>query len=97
MTITLDDLRRFAVSHSLFPPTTLKRALHRMGFVQADPIRVPARAPDLTLRHRVQDYRGRRPRCDDRVAHGAVRDVRYRPVEKSGHELLVERLEGVGL
>src|SRR5207237_5869198 len=57
MLITLDDLRRFAVAHSLFPPTTLKRALHRLGFVQADPIRAPARAQDLTLRHRVKDYR----------------------------------------
>ena len=55
--ITLDDLRRFAVTNSLFPPTTLKRALYRLGFVQADPIRAPARAQDLTLRHRVKDYR----------------------------------------
>jgi uncharacterized protein YcaQ len=55
--ITLDDLRRFAVSRSLFPPTTLKRALHKMGFVQADPIRAPARAQDLILRHRVKGYR----------------------------------------
>jgi uncharacterized protein len=57
MPITLDDLRRFAVAHSLFTPTTLKRALHRLGFVQADPIRAPARAQDLTLRHRVKNYR----------------------------------------
>ena len=28
----------------------------RLGFVQADPIRAPARAQDLTLRHRVKDY-----------------------------------------
>lgn len=28
-----------------------------MGFVQADPIRAPARAQDLTLRHRVRGYR----------------------------------------
>jgi uncharacterized protein YcaQ len=55
--ITLDDLRRFAVVHSLFTPTTLRRALHRLGFVQADPIRAPARAQDLMLRHRVKDYR----------------------------------------
>jgi uncharacterized protein YcaQ len=55
--ITLDDLRRFAVAHSLCTPTTLKRALHRLGFVQADPIRAPARAQDLILRHRVKDYR----------------------------------------
>src|SRR5436190_19155107 len=57
MLITLDDLRRFAVAHSLFKPTTLKRALDRLGFVQADPIRAPARAQDLMLRHRVKDYR----------------------------------------
>ena len=38
-------------------PTTLKRALERLGFVQADPIRAPARAQDLTLRHRVKGYR----------------------------------------
>src|SRR6266576_1000100 len=57
MLITLDDLRRFAVARSLFKPTTLKRALHKMGFVQADPIRAPARAQDLILRHRVKDYR----------------------------------------
>src|SRR5713226_3624922 len=57
MRITLDHLRRYAVDHSLFPPTTLQRALHRLGFVQADPIRAPARAQDLMLRHRVKDYR----------------------------------------
>ena len=53
----LDDLRRFAVVRSLFPPTTLADALDRLGFVQADPIRAPARAQDLTLRHRVAGYR----------------------------------------
>jgi len=54
--IALDHLRRFAVARSLFPPTTLKRALHMLGFVQADPIRAPARAQDLILRHRVTNY-----------------------------------------
>src|SRR5579864_2058369 len=57
MRVTLDSLRRLAFSQSLFLSTTLKRALHRMGFVQADPIRAPARAQDLILRHRVKDYR----------------------------------------
>src|SRR5579871_5889703 len=57
MPITLNDLRSYAVARSLFPPTTLKRALHRMGFLQADPIRAPARAQDLILRHRVKGYR----------------------------------------
>src|SRR2546423_13608722 len=56
MVITLDHLRRFAVARSLFKPTTLQRALDRLGFVQADPIRAPARAQDLTLRHRVRRY-----------------------------------------
>jgi uncharacterized protein len=54
--IALDDLRRLAVARSLFPPTTLRRAVERLGFVQADPIRAPARAQDLILRHRVKDY-----------------------------------------
>ena len=57
MPVTLDDLRRYAVARSLFAPTTLKSALHQFGFVQADPIRAPARAQDLTLRHRVRNYR----------------------------------------
>lgn len=56
MTVTLDALRRFAVARTLFPPTTLGRAIERLGFVQADPIRAPARAQDLTLRHRVKGY-----------------------------------------
>jgi uncharacterized protein YcaQ len=57
MNVTLDDLRRAAVARSLFTPTTLQRALNALGFVQADPIRAPARAQDLTLRHRVTGYR----------------------------------------
>ncbi len=57
MTTTLDDLRRYAVARSLFPPTTLARAIAKLGFVQADPIRAPARAQDLILRHRVRRYR----------------------------------------
>jgi uncharacterized protein YcaQ len=54
---TLDHLRHAAATHSLFAPTTLARALRTLGFVQADPIRAPARAQDLTLRHRVAGYR----------------------------------------
>src|SRR6202789_1277224 len=57
MQVTLDHLRRYAVSRSLFKPTTLGRAIGKLGFVQADPTRAPARAQDLTLRHRVSDYR----------------------------------------
>ena len=54
--MTLDQLRRYAIARSLFKPTTLRRAIDKLGFVQADPIRAPARAQDLTLRHRVTGY-----------------------------------------
>ncbi len=54
--ITLDALRRYAVTRTLFAPTSLSAAISRLGFVQADPIRAPARAQDLTLRHRVKNY-----------------------------------------
>src|SRR5687768_17843622 len=54
---SLSALRAQAVAQSLFPPTTLADAIDRLGFVQADPIRSPARAQDLILRHRVRGYR----------------------------------------
>jgi uncharacterized protein YcaQ len=54
--VTIDDLRRDAVTRTLFPPTSLAIAIRKLGFVQADPIRAPARAQDLTLRHRVRNY-----------------------------------------
>lgn len=57
MAITLDLLRQFTVVRNFPKPTTLKRALEHMSFVQADPIRAPARAQDLILRHRVTNYR----------------------------------------
>lgn len=53
---TLKDLRRLAVSQTLFAPNTLENALENLGFVQADPIRAPARAQDLILRPRVENY-----------------------------------------
>jgi uncharacterized protein len=56
MMVTLRDLKQHAIASSLFPPTTLGRAVSKLGFVQADPIRAPARAQDLILRHRVKDY-----------------------------------------
>jgi len=54
---TLAGLRRHAIARSLFKPTTLPKAIAKLGFVQADPIRAPARAQDLILRHRVTHYR----------------------------------------
>jgi uncharacterized protein len=52
----LQQLRRYAITRSLFRPTSLMRAIVRLGFVQADPMRAPARAQDLILSHRVKDY-----------------------------------------
>jgi uncharacterized protein YcaQ len=46
-----------AVTRTLSGPTTLGRAIDILGFVQADPIRAPARAQDLILRPRVRGYR----------------------------------------
>ncbi len=53
----LDRLRARAIARTLFEPTTLRDAMKRLGFVQADPIRAPAPAQDLVLRHRVKGYR----------------------------------------
>ncbi len=53
----IEELRSALVGNSLFAPTTLMRAIDRLGFVQADPIRAPARAQDLILRHRVKGYK----------------------------------------
>jgi uncharacterized protein YcaQ len=53
----LQQLRRYAIARTLFKPTSLLRAILRLGFVQADPMRAPARAQDLILAHRVKNYR----------------------------------------
>lgn len=50
-------LRRQAVGWSLARSADLGGAMARLGFVQADPIRAPAPAQDLILRHRVPGYR----------------------------------------
>ena len=55
-----DQLAHYAVARLLFAAKNLNRAIDTLGYVQADPIRAPARAQDLILRHRVADYR-----CDD--------------------------------
>jgi uncharacterized protein YcaQ len=59
--VTADELmralRRAAVDHAFFAAGDLSAAIERFGFVQADPIRAPARAQDLILRHRVVGYR----------------------------------------
>ncbi|SDR51119.1 hypothetical protein SAMN05519103_04253 [Rhizobiales bacterium GAS113] len=55
--LNIAEIRKRAVAASLMAPTTLARAIAALGFVQADPIRSPARAQDLILRQRVANYR----------------------------------------
>jgi uncharacterized protein YcaQ len=50
-------IRRQALLAAFPPALPLGRIFSRLGFVQADPIRAPARAQDLILRHRVTGYR----------------------------------------
>src|ERR1700722_15033772 len=54
---SLRQLRRYAIARSLFTATSLRRAIARLGFLQADPMRAPARAQDLILAYRVTHYR----------------------------------------
>jgi uncharacterized protein len=54
-TLTPEQLRRQAAL--MDAPGTLARAIAQIEFIQSDPIRAPARAQDLILRHRVADYR----------------------------------------
>ncbi len=57
MALTLRDLRVQAATRSLFSAASAAEAIAALGFLQADPIRAPARAQDLILRHRVVGYR----------------------------------------
>lgn len=89
---TLLDLTRYAVARSLFAPTTLPRAIAKLGFVQADPIRAPARAQDLTLRHRVRDYRaGDLERRYPRLAIDEDFFVNYGFLPRATHALMHPR------
>lgn len=90
--LTLGHLRRYAIARSLFAPTTLPRAIAKLGFVQADPIRAPARAQDLTLRHRVVDYRaGDLERRYPRLAIEEDFFVNYGFVPRATHALMHPR------
>ncbi len=53
----LRAMRAHAVARSLVPLPDVAAALQKLRFVQLDPIRAPARAADLILRHRVTGYR----------------------------------------
>jgi uncharacterized protein len=89
---TLSHLRRHAIARSLFAPTTLDQAIARLGFIQADPIRAPARAQDLTLRHRVKGYRaGDLERQYPKLAIEEVYFVNYGFLPRATHALLHPR------
>src|SRR5271168_503018 len=92
MPISLRHLRRYAIARSLFKPTTLSRAIQKLGFVQADPIRAPARAQDLTLRHRVNGYRA--GDLERRYAKLGLEEdffVNYGYLPRENHELMHPR------
>jgi uncharacterized protein YcaQ len=85
-------LRNSAIRRSLFAPLGLAAAIERLGYVQADPIRAPARAQDLILRPRVRGYRdGDLERRYHRV--GAEEDVlhNYGFLPRSAQALLHPR------
>ena len=83
MPFTLDDLRRYAVAAQLFRrrPRSRRALQTILAFVQADPIRAPARAQDLTLRHRVRNYRAgdlERRYSALGIRRGLLRQLRFR-------------------
>ena len=55
--LTLSSLRAYSLRRSLQQPRSLEAVIATLGFVQADPIRAPARAQDLILRPRVAGYK----------------------------------------
>ncbi len=57
MQIDAAVLRRYAIGRSLKRAPDLISAVRQLGYVQADPIRAPARAQDLILFQRLDDYR----------------------------------------
>jgi uncharacterized protein len=54
---TLKTIREWSVTQTLHPIAPLETVLEKLQFVQADPIRAPARAQDLILRPRVTGYK----------------------------------------
>jgi uncharacterized protein YcaQ len=94
--IAIADMRRFSVTR-LPRPATLRAAIEQLGFVQADPIRAPARAQDLTLRHRVAGYRaGDLERLYGTLDIEEDFFINYGFVSRGVHQLMHPR-EGAGL
>jgi uncharacterized protein YcaQ len=89
---SLRQLRHYTIARSLFKPTSLPRAIARLGFVQADPMRAPARAQDLILAHRVKDYRaGDLERRYPSLAIEEAFFVNYGFLPRETHALLLPR------
>jgi len=57
MSVSIQTFRKQVIRNTLFTARGLGEAVERLGFIQADPIRSPARAQDLILRQRVRHYR----------------------------------------
>jgi len=55
--VDLPSLRRHAIARTLAASASPADAVARLGFIQYDPIRAPACAQDLILRHRIAGYR----------------------------------------
>jgi uncharacterized protein YcaQ len=98
--LNIASLRRHAIASSLFRASTLALAIEKLGFVQCDPIRAPARAQDLILWQRVDGYRaGDLERFypelqieeDYLYAYGVVSDTTWRLL----HPRLTKRLSKV--
>ena len=71
--LSLRQLRRYAIARSLFKATSVTRAIARLGFLQADPMRAPARAQDLILAQRVKGYRA--GELERRYPHLAIEEA----------------------
>lgn len=90
---TIEALKRYAVARNFPRPATLKRVLARMGFLQADPIRAPARAQDLILHQRVTNYHaGDLERLYPKLDIEEDFFVNYGYVTRSLHQLMHPRV-----
>jgi uncharacterized protein len=90
--ISLEVLRNYALARSLFTPVTLAKAIEKLSFVQADPIRAPARAQDLILRQRVIGYQA--GDLERRYARLAIEEdfyVNYGFMPRALHDLMHPR------
>lgn len=91
--VSAGQLRHYATRRSLGRPGTLAAAVAAMQFVQVDPIRAPARAQDLTLRHRVRNYQaGDLDRAYVRLGLEEDRYVNYGYVTRELHDIMHPRV-----